>query len=337
MASYVTYIGTRDGVYRLKDGRLESLGLDGQRVWAIHAWRAGNGSDTILAGTYGDGIFRSEDSGKTWQPSSEGLSATALRCIAPDPLQSGVLMCGTEPGRLFRSADEGRSWSELQGIHELPGYEDWYLPYSPRAGAIRNFYSPPGSGSRLLASVEVGGLLNSNDGGATWSYIEVPPDHDIHHIGGHPDDGNLLYASLGYAGLKNEKRDENSPKLGGVGRSRDGGKTWTKLLTDYTRATIIPPTHKNLLLAGPAPHVGREGRIDVSSDDGDTWESASNGIETPMEDMVELFQVAPDNTIWAITSGGSLLMSEPTDWHWRSALPNGDSPDVQSASFVVTG
>ncbi len=337
MTSFVTYVGAREGVFRLQDDRLEPLGLDGQRIWAIHAWRDSSGNDVILAGTYGDGIFRSDDGGKNWASSSQGLTATALRTITPDPTRPGALLCGTEPGRAFRSTDGGHSWSELSGIHSLEGYEDWYLPYSPRAGAIRNFYSPPASGSRLLASVEVGGLLNSDDGGDTWSYIEVPPDHDIHHIGGHPDNGNLLFASLGYAGLKHEKRDENSPKLGGVGRSRDGGKTWTKLLTDYTRATIIPPTHKHLLLAGPAPHVGREGRIDVSSDGGDTWESASNGIETPMADMVELFQLAPDDTVWAITSGGSLLWSEPGDWHWRSALPNGNGPDVQSASFVVNG
>jgi hypothetical protein len=337
MSTFTTYIGARDGVYRLQGDQLDSLGLTDQRVWAIHGWHNESGAVTLLAGTYGDGIFRSDDGGKSWSPSSDGLTATALRTIGPDPTQPEALLCGTEPGRAFRSHDGGHSWSELTGIHDLEAYEEWYLPYSPRAGAIRNFYSPPGSGSRLLASVEVGGLLDSPDAGETWSYIEVPPDHDIHHIGGHPDDPNLLYASLGYAGLKNEKRDEHSPKLGGVGRSRDGGKSWTKLLTDYTRATIIPPTHTNLILAGPAPFVGRMGRIDVSSDGGDTWQSASNGIETPMVDMVELFQLAPDNSIWAVTSGGNLLWSEPGDWHWRSALPNGKRLDVQSAVFLSNG
>ncbi len=335
MSAFTTYIGTRDGVYRLDGDRVEALGLGDQRIWAIHGWRDQTGDVSLLAGTYGAGIFRSDDGGKSWQPSNEGLSATALQTIGPDPTQPGALLCGTEPGRAFRSEDGGRSWKELSSIRELDGYEEWYLPYSPRAGAIRNFYSPPGSGTHLFASVEVGGLLESHDSGQTWAYNEVPPDHDIHHIGGHPEDPNLLYVSLGYAGLKNEKRDENSPKLGGIGRSRDGGRSWTKLLTDYTRATIIPPTHANLVLAGPAPYVGREGRIDVSSDGGDSWQPASAGIEVPMPDMVELFQLAPDNTIWAITSGGRLLWSEPADWHWRSALSDDGGPDVQSAVFIA--
>lgn len=331
------FIGTGSGVRRLTSSGLDSLGLEDQRVSAIHAWGEPDGSTVILAGTYGNGMFRSEDAGHTWQPANDGLTAPAMRTITPDPTQTGALLCGTEPGRVFRSTDGGRSWRELEGIHKLPGYEEWFLPYSPRAGAVRNLYSPTGSGRRLLASVEVGGLLESPDAGETWSYVDVGPDHDIHHITGHPEDPNLLYASLGYAALKSQPRTDGSPKLGGVARSRDGGATWTKLLTDYTRATIIPPTHPHFVLAGPAPHVGRMGRIEVSSDGGDTWQPASDGIDTPMEDMVELFLAAPDGSIWAICSGGRLLRSEPGEWHWRSALPEGAPANVEAVSFVVTG
>src|SRR5690606_40160825 len=60
-------------------------------------------------------------------------------------------------------SDLGLSWQELDGIRQLPDYEQWYLPYSPRAGAVRNIYAPAGSQNRLLASVEVGGLLDSHD------------------------------------------------------------------------------------------------------------------------------------------------------------------------------
>src|SRR5437867_3707615 len=129
-----TYIGARDGVYRLRDGALEPLGLEGQRIWAIHAWRA-NGDTTVLAGSYGDGLFRSTDGGRGWQPANTGLHDSAFRTITPDPLDPAAILCGTEPGRAYRSTDGGRSWQELAGIRALPGYEDWYLPYSPRAGA----------------------------------------------------------------------------------------------------------------------------------------------------------------------------------------------------------
>jgi photosystem II stability/assembly factor-like uncharacterized protein len=326
-----TYIGTTAGAYRLAEGELTPLGLDGERIWAIHAWREGD-ADTILAGSYGNGMFRSTDSGKSWNAANDGLTASAFRTIGPDPHQPGSLLAGTEPGRIYRSIDGGQSWSELNGILELDGIDDWYLPYSPRAGAVRNIHAN-GDGKRLLASVEVGGLLDSPDGGKTWSYLQVLGDDDLHHITSHPDDPNLLFASLGYASIKNAHRDPDY-RFGGIARSRDGGATWQKLETDYTRATIIPPSRRDLLLAGPSPQVGQNGRIVVSSDAGDTWQPASDGITTPMEDMVELFVAAPDATIWAICSGGRLLTATADEWNWQSALPDDANIDVESVSFV---
>jgi hypothetical protein len=51
-------------------------------------------------------------------------------------------------------------------------------------------------------------------------------------------------------------------------------------------------------------------------------------------DMVELFVAAPDDTIWAICSGGRLLASDPSPWLWRSATPDGAEVRVQAVSFV---
>lgn len=329
-----TYIGTSSGVFQRVNGTLTSLGLDGQRVWAIHAFDNAAGQRVVLAGSYGDGLFRSTDNGATWQPANDGLTATAHRVLTPDPLTPGAILAGTEPGRIFRSSDEGQTWQELDGITRIEGYEDWYLPYSPRAGAVRNIYAPDPSGTRLLASVEVGGLLDSPDNGDTWTCSAIGVDDDIHHITGHPDDPHLLFASLGYASLRTSPHRVDGSRFGGIARSRDGGATWQKLETDYTRATIIPPTHPELLLAGPAPNVGEQGRIVVSPDQGNTWQDASTGIDTPMPDMVELFVAAPDSTVYTICSGGRLLVSDPDAWHWRSALPDGQELHVESVSFV---
>lgn len=331
-----TYIGTTSGVYRLRDGAVQPLGLASERVWAMHAWR-GDGAVTILAGSYGNGLYRSEDGGTTWSPANAGLTTSAFRCIAPDPLDPTAILAGTEPGRLFRSADGGRNWQELTGITRIEGYEQWFLPYSPRAGAIRNVYAPSDSTGRLFASVEVGGLLRSEDGGATWTCAPVIEDDDIHFITGHPHEPELLYAALGYAALPQHRRDDGVRRFGGIARSRDSGATWEKLETDYTRAVLIPPSRPDLVLAGPSPQVGRGGRIVVSSDGGDRWEPADAGLDIPMADMVEVFAVAPDDTIWAVCSGGRLLHATPGEWQWRAAVPADAALAVQSVTFVPHG
>ena len=328
-----TYLGTTDGVYRLRDGVVASLGLAGERISAIHAW-GDDGAVTVLAGSYGDGLFRSADDGATWEGVEAGLTAPAFRCIGPDPWQPGAILAGTEPGRTFRSADGGRSWREIGAITAIPGHEAWYLPYSPRAGAVRNIYAPPGQPGRLFAAVEVGGLLRSDDGGETWTCDPVLDDEDLHFVTGHPHDADLLYVALGYASVS-YREDRGGRRFGGIARSRDGGRIWRKIETDYTRAIIVPPTRPDLLLAGPTPHVGREGRIVVSADGGDTWTPASDGVATPMPDMVECFVPAPDGAVWAICSGGRLLRAMPGEWRWSAALPAGAMVSVEDVSFVA--
>ncbi|MFW6075287.1 MAG: WD40/YVTN/BNR-like repeat-containing protein, partial [Chloroflexota bacterium] len=137
------------------------------------------------------------------------------------------------------------------------------------------------------------------------------------------------------ASLQRDRPREADPPLGGVARSDDGGKTWRKFFSDYTRAVIVPRANTDAVLTGPAPQVGAGGRIEVSYDGGDTWQDASNGISTPMDDMVEVFVESPDQRIWAICSGGRLLSSAPQEWRWETIVDPADAGvRVESASFV---
>ena len=323
------YIGTTAGVHLLHDGALAPLGLASERISAMHAWRDGE-RIVVLAGSYGGGLFRM--AGEGWSRVDAGLTASAFRFLGPDGTQPGALLAGTEPARIFRSEDGGQSWRELEGIARIDGHERWFLPYSPRAGAVRNVFTPPGRPRSLLAAVEVGGLLSSDDGGESWALAPVIADEDIHQITGHPHDPDLLYAALGTASLTRPGGDR--ARLGGVARSRDGGATWHKLETDYTRSAIVPPARPDLVLAGPAPQVGQRGRIVVSHDEGDTWEPAGAGIDVPMPDMVELFVAAPDGAVWAICSGGRLLRATAGEWTWSPALPGGAELEVKSVAFL---
>lgn len=333
---HTTYIGANRGVYRLTNGAPEPLGLDAHEVYAVHAI-----DGTLLAGTYGEGIFRSEDEGDTWHEANDGLTATALRTFLDDPKQGGAVICGCEPGRGFRSSDRGKSWQEIAGIGEVDGSEEWFLPYSPRAGALRNYWSPPGRPDHILAAIEVGGLLESRDGGDSWRQVDLYAndiqDDDIHWVSGHQKDPDVLLLALGWAALRGRRVGDND--LGGVGLSEDGGTAWRKILTeDYTRAVLVPPTHPDLILAGPAKAVGRQGRIVVSSDRGRTWQHAGDGIHgsssEPMPDMVERFCVAPDEGVWAVCSGGRLFRSEPGEWKWTSVVDLREGITAESVCFV---
>jgi hypothetical protein len=71
--------------------------------------------------------------------------------------------------------------------------------------------------------------------------------------------------------------------------------------------------------AGPAHEVGEHGRIIRSSNRGEDWELASDGLTLPMDDMVECFAIDPReaDSIFAICSEGRLLRSAIRQVEWE--------------------
>ena len=65
-----TYIGTQSGVYKLDGSGLTLLGLEEYEFQAVYAFADSEDqeNDILLAGSYGQGIFRSGDGGATWSP-----------------------------------------------------------------------------------------------------------------------------------------------------------------------------------------------------------------------------------------------------------------------------
>lgn len=325
------YLGTRSGVWLWDTDSdvFRHLGLDAHRVWGIHARGGPSGQDAVLAGSYGAGIFRSVDGGGSWLQANEGLTAFALRTLQPDPTDEAAILAGTEPARGFRSIDGGESWLEFESITDVPASRDWFLPYSPRAGAIRIFAAT--SSGELYAAVEVGGLLHSPDRGVNWQLMEIDPGlrvhDDIHFVIVDPVDDNRLYVAMGGALVDRTHGQwlDRPRQIGGVAVSTDRGKSWRKLIRDYTRAVLIPSTAPDWLIAGPAERT----------DHGESWERIDSGIDTPMEDTVERFEEAPDGTVWALCSGGRLFAAEPGNWRWSNPLPeSADGLAIESITFV---
>jgi len=61
-------------------------------------------------------VFRSDDFGKSWAPSDEGLTATCVQRIAFDPHDPKAAYCAAH-NSLWRTADEGKTWSTML-VHE---------------------------------------------------------------------------------------------------------------------------------------------------------------------------------------------------------------------------
>jgi photosystem II stability/assembly factor-like uncharacterized protein len=267
----------------------------------------------ILAGTR-DGVQRSDDGGQSWRAVNKGLAVRHIRWLAYHPDISDREFVGTEPAGIFLSQDGAESWAELPEVAALRDEFGWMLPYSPEAGCVRGFAF---HGPRAYAAVEVGGLLRSDDFGATWSLapgsdgspaLSGPPEPfiypDVHDVAVHPSDPDLVFAPTG----------------GGLYHSSNGGETWDMIYDCYCRALWLDPDEPDHLIFGPAERVGAVGRIEETRDGGRTWQMASQGLEVPWaHTMPERFTQIGDE-LFAVLDDGRVLAAPVATLKWHPVL-----------------
>ena len=194
------------------------------------------------------------------------LEGSQARCIAVDPRDPRRVYVGTMDSGLWFSADGGASWREAG-----PSIDE------PRVLSIAVSRSHDCAGvSVVYAGTEPSNLYRSEDGGlsweplpalrevpsaSSWSFPPRPWTHHVRTIALHPTDPDSLAVGI---------------ELGGVIRSRDGGKTWI----DHN-----PQAHSDAhqLLTHPlAPERLYEAAgqgIARSDDRGDTWERLAQGLD----------------------------------------------------------
>jgi hypothetical protein len=325
MVEHLAYLGTEDGVLTLRrqpdTWEVVSTGLKGQQIHALahHPERPAQ----VLAGSYGHGLFQSADAGRSWHPCCPGVTFAWIRSILVDPNATDTILVGTEPAAIFRSSDGGQSWTELAGVREVPGHERWYLPYSPRAGAVRSIASVSHAPGTYYAGIEQGGVIYTYDGGSTWELLDGTIDEDVHCLLADTNGGVTVFAATG----------------GGVYRSFDGGKCWELVASGYTRAICQKPGHPAIVYAGPAQRVGHLGRIERSRDEGSTWEPWWCGLNHPLSGMVDQLIARPGSLdelggLFAVLSTGEIFHSELDHPDW-TRIVDGGLPKVNVLNLAV--
>ena len=189
---------------------------------------------------------------------------------------------GAVNGGVWKSVDAGRVWTPIFDSQPIASI-----------GAIAVAPSAPdtiyvGSGeSTLRDSVGYGnGMYKSTDAGATWTHIGLEDTQHIGRIAVDPRNPSVLFvAAIGHLYAPSAER--------GVFRSRDGGRTWQKVLFKNADVgaveVVIDPTNSNVVYAGLwntrrppwytyAPTNGPGGGIFKSTDGGSTWTQLTNGL-----------------------------------------------------------
>ena len=288
------------------------------------------------AAKYDTSLFRA----LVWRPVGpfRGGRVTAVAGVLDQPL---VYYMGATGGGVWKTTDGGLTWQATSDKDFTAG----------SIGAIAVAPSDPnvvyvGTGeSPIRGNLSPGdGMYRSTDAGKTWIKVGLADAGQIAHIAVHPRNADLVYvAVLGHAFAPNATR--------GVFRSKDGGKTWEKILfkNDSTGAIdlAMDPTNPRILYAGFWQAVRRPWElvsggpgsgIWKSTDGGDTWKdiTRSRGLPEGIIGKIGL-AVSPvsHDRVWALVEAdsGGLFRSNDGGATWTRS--SGDNEIRQRAWYFT--
>ncbi|MEZ0487290.1 WD40/YVTN/BNR-like repeat-containing protein [Fibrella aquatica] len=183
--------------------------------------------------SYGDGVYKSTDAGKTWQhlglELTRHIAAVRIHPQNPDVVfvaAQGALHGPSAERGIYKTTDGGKTWKNVLFVDENTGCNDLSMDMTnPRI-----LYASMWEHRRLPWQVQSGGkgsgLYKSTDGGETWTKLEkgLPKELGKMGISVSTANPNRVYAVI--------ESDTQADK-GGVFRSDDAGKSWNRISKDH--------------------------------------------------------------------------------------------------------
>lgn len=242
-------------------------------------------NEYIIAGTWGAGIFKSLDEGKSWQPFNKGLKNPYV--ISAAITVNHKLFVGTYNGGLYRLEDDGITWNHIDTL-TLSNYYIFSIATHPSKGEI-------------IYVGTANGIYKTIDEGKTWVRLNLGsedyPVGEIMDIQIDPNDMNYIIAG-------------SSTK--GIFISKDTGETWFEsnlgIRNNHILSIAIEPKTKMI-------YAGTFGSgIFISEDMGASWQQSNAGINNLMvyNILIDLFNVS--HVILSTETGIFISLTKGHDW-----------------------
>jgi photosystem II stability/assembly factor-like uncharacterized protein len=226
-------------------------------------WVGTGEANNRQSSSWGDGVYKSTDGGRTW--SNMGLRETrAIARIIVDPVDFGVVYVAS-PGNLwgaggergvYKTTDGGLTWARVLHVDDDTGATDLVIDPLNNKTLYAATYQRRRAQWGMNGGGAGSGIWKSTDAGKTWSRVETGlPSGAKGRIGLaiYRANPNVLYATVEHPGES------------GVYRTDDAGATWRKLSDTnprpmyFSQIRIDPQTDSRIYVLGVSLHVSDDG------------------------------------------------------------------------------
>ena len=340
----IYYVGAASGgVWKTFDGGLNWQPIfDDQEVHSIGAIAvAPSDPMTIIVGTgessirsnvsIGNGVYKSQDGGKTWNhiglKNSGRISRIIIHPDNPDLIYVGVLGHAYSPQKekgLYMSKDGGKTWTQTLFVDENTGISDIVMDTDNPRVMIAGAWHLELKTWKRISGGPGSGIFKSKDGGITWKRLKNNglPTKPVGKIAlaMTPAAPDRVYALIETGdGIPYNGKETESGELW---RSDDNGETFKLINSNrelgsrqayYTRTTASPDNPNEVYFISY--------RFFSSIDGGTSLENRSQ-LSSPNWDHHEMWIDPNNGNRMAVAGDGGISISQNRgkSWH-RTFLP----------------
>ncbi|MGB5238242.1 MAG: glycosyl hydrolase, partial [Flavobacteriaceae bacterium] len=270
--------------------------------------------------SYGDGVYKSIDAGKTWTKvgleATQHISRIRIHPTNPDIVYvaaQGALYGPNKERGIYKTSDGGKTWDQSLFVNELTGCSELSMdPHTPETlyAAMWHHQRKP---HKVISGGEGSGLFKSMDGGTSWKKIHkgLPEEKGKMAIAVSAANSDKVYALI--------ESDSDKDK-GGLFVSNDAGNNWKMVSGDnrlvqrawYYIEVFPDPNDENTVYVMSAPALR-------SIDGGKSWERLS-GTHGDFHDL----WINPDNSknmVIANDGGAAISFNYGTSWSTQDNMP----------------